>query len=218
MNFSAREHWTDGWREASLMPNDAGLRRCCCGRFIVVGDLVEISSADASELPRIDRVSDEELSACLAQPQSEAVELAARRQLWWHLNHAYRERYREHRDAEDAATQAAWEAANPDRRTWWDKLLRREPPRYVHEPGRAFTCPPFEPTAEQLKNLQRLSELLRERGGAQLEVAELYREQGRFEEAEAALAAVDADEAGVTGKLIAELIGERIAAPVRYRL
>lgn len=228
MNFSAREYWTDGWREASLMPNDAGLRRCRCGRFITLGDLVEISSADASELPRIDRVPDEELLACLAQPQSEAVELAARRQLWWHLNHAYRDRYREHRDAEDAATQAAWEAANPDRRTWWDKLLRREPPRYVRQHNRPFTCPPFEPSPEQIGNLERLTSILRSRGeptasapartAAGLELAELCREQGRFDEAEAALSGVGMDETDVTGKLLADLIQEKLSAPVRYML
>lgn len=228
MNFSAWEYWTDGWREASLMPNEAGLRRCCCGRFITLGDLVEISTADASELPHIDRVPDEDLSACLAQTQSEAVELAARRQLWWCLNHPYRKLYRQHRDAEDAATQAAWEAANPDRRTWWDKLLRREPPRYARQPGRPFTCPPFEPTAEQLGNLERLAAMVYalveaagdapKRSMLGLELAELWREQGRFEDAQTALKAVDADEADVTRKLIADLIEERLPTPVRYTL
>ena len=51
-----------------------------------------------------------------------------------------------------------------------------------------------------------------------LELAELWREQGRFEDAEAALKAECADEADVTRKLIAALIAERLAAPVRYML
>jgi len=228
MNFSAREYWTDGWREASLMPNDAGLRRCRCGRLVTLGDLVEISTAPESDLPLIDRVPDEDLTGCLNQTLAEDVELAIRRQLWWYLNHPYRKLYRQHRDEEDAATQAAWEAANPDRRTWWDKLLRRELPRYVRQAGRPFTCPPFEPSPEQLGNLERLASILRARREVAsnvttrtelgLELAELCREQGQFEAAEAALSGVDADEAGGTGKLTADLIRERLAAPVRYRL
>lgn len=228
MNFSAREHWTDGWREASLMPNDAGLRRCRCGRLVTLGELVEISAAPESDLPVIDRVPDEDLPWCLAQALDADAELAARRQLWWHLNHPYRRLYREHRDREDASTQAVWEAANPDYRTWWDKLLRREPPRYVRQPGRPFTCPPFEPSPEQLRNLERLAAIVRARGEVAsnvttrtalgLELAELRREQGQFEGAEAALSGIDEDEAGVTGKLIADLIRERLAAPVRYML
>ena len=139
MNFSAREYWTDGWREASLMPNDAGLRRCRCGRLITLGELLEISTATSSDLPVIDHVPDEDLPGCLAQTLAEDVELAARRQLWWCLNHPYRKLYRQHRDAEDAATQAAWEAANPDCRRWWDKVLRREPPRYVRQTEKIST-------------------------------------------------------------------------------
>ncbi len=228
MNFSAREYWTDGWREASLMPNDAGLRRCRCGRLITLGELVEISTAPESDLPIIDSVPDEELPEFLTRTLAGDVELAVRRQLWWYLNHPYRRRYREHRDRKDAATQAAWEAANPDRRTWWDKLLRREPPRYVRQPGRPYTCPPFQPSPEQLGNLDRLTSILRSRceptasvatqTAAGLELAELCREQGRFEEAEAALTGLHTDEAGVTGKLLADLIQEKLSAPVRYML
>lgn len=166
--------------------------------------------------------------SCMEQAQAVPVELAARRQLWWHLNQPYRLIYREHREREEAAAQAAWEAANPDHRSWWDRLLRREPPRYRRTADSPFTCPPLEPSSEQLANLQRLAEVLR--SGAEptsglaaasnfaLELAELYREQGRFGEAEAALSGVDAREAGSVGRLMADLIRERLTAPVRYRL
>lgn len=223
MNFSAWEYWTDGWREGSLMPNDEGLRRCRCGRFLLSWELVEIATAEASDLPRIDPVAAELLPKCIAQAGSEDIELAARLGHWRHLNHAYRERYREHRDAEEAATRAAWLAANPDRRTWWDRLLRRQAPRYTRLAGSPFTCPPFEPTAEQLENLQRLGQMLQARGqharrGPGLELAEVYREQARFEEAQAVIAAIAPAEGNVAGGLIADLIARRWAGPVRYRL
>ena len=49
MNFSAFEYWTDGWREWSLMPNDEGLRRCKCGQFVVIKDMVPVEKTEASD-------------------------------------------------------------------------------------------------------------------------------------------------------------------------
>ena len=114
MNFSAFEFWTDGWRDGSLMPNDEGLRRCQCGQFVLLKNLVEVGVADDSPLPSLGHVSAEQLPECIASAASEEVELAARIMVWHHLNHSYRERYRQHRDAEEAATKAKWHAAHPN--------------------------------------------------------------------------------------------------------
>jgi hypothetical protein len=223
MNFSAFEYWTDGWREQSPMPNDEGLRRCKCGRFVLMRELVEIGTAEASDLPGIEDVPDEMLPRCMAEADHEDVEVAARLTYWRFLNHPYRQRYRKHRGAEEAATQAAWKAANPDRRTWWDRLLRRPEPRYARPPGSPFTYPAFEPSDRQLRNMERLSELLAARHAASppgyaLELAELYREQGRFEEAASLMASIDGNGDDVKRKLIADMISEEEAAPMRYRL
>jgi hypothetical protein len=115
MNFSAYAFWTDGWREHSLMPNGEGLRQCSCGKFILFKDLVEIDSAETSDLPIIKRVSPELLPVCIASSENEELEVSARLEYWRELNHAYRERYRIHRDAEEADNKAEWEAENPDR-------------------------------------------------------------------------------------------------------
>ena len=98
MNFMAFEYWTDGWRDGSLMPNDEGLRRCKCGQYLLVRDMVAVDTADASELPYMDWVPDEQLPECIAQAGSDEIEVAARLGYWRHLNHPYRERYRQHRD------------------------------------------------------------------------------------------------------------------------
>jgi len=45
------------------------------------------------------------------------MEVAARLRYWRYLNHPYRQKYRKHREAEEADTRAAWEAANPDPRS-----------------------------------------------------------------------------------------------------
>ena len=98
---------------------------CQCGQFVLLKNLVEVSTADDSTLPSLGHVSTEQLPECIASAASDEVELAARIMVWHHLNHSYRERYRQHRDAEEAATKAKWLAAHPDNRSWWDKLRKR---------------------------------------------------------------------------------------------
>ena len=189
MNFSAFEDWTDGWREYSLMPNEEGLRQCKCGQFVMIKNMLLIKSNDATDanesnaIPYMDRVPDEQLPECISKATSEDMEVAARLGYWKYLNHDYRDRYRQHRDAEEAAITSAWEASNLDRRTWWDKLLRRKPPAYSRPSDSPFTYPAFEPTDEQLRNMQRLSKVLFDwweagHKGYVLELVELYREQG----------------------------------------
>ena len=73
MNFSAFEYWTDGWRERSPMPSDEGLRRCQCGRYLLVRDLVIVGEAEGSDLPHLERVAGADLPQCLAQADSERL-------------------------------------------------------------------------------------------------------------------------------------------------
>lgn len=54
MNFSADAHWTDGWNERSLMPNEDGIRRCKCGQFLMLGQMDEDETQDGSDLPEMD--------------------------------------------------------------------------------------------------------------------------------------------------------------------
>ena len=225
MNFMAWAYWTDGWRDRSLMPNDEGLRRCTCGQFFLLQDMKAVEESDDAEgegLPFTMVVPDEQLPDCFDQAVSAQVEVAARLGYWRYLNHGYRDDYVEHRDAEEAAIRAAWIANNPDRRTWWDHLLRRPAPRYSRPKGSPFTYPPYAPTPEQLANMERLCELSQPSGpapsGNTLELAELYREQGRFDEARALLQGMDSNDLGVTGRLIARLIEEKERAPMRYRM
>ena len=223
MNFSAFEYWTDGWREYSLMPNDEGIRRCTCGQFVLLKDMVAVDAADSSELPYMDRVPDELLPECISKAASEEMEVAARLGYWRHLNHEYRQAYRQHRDAEEATTKAAWEAANPDRRTWWDKLRRQKPPSYSRPVDSPFTYPAFEATDAQLENMKLLSAILQKWGfalrpGYTMELAELYREQGRLDESQKVILTLDQLDVGVTSNLIGKLIKEKQSAPMRYRM
>lgn len=224
INFSAFEYWTDGWREWSLMPNDEGLRHCQCGKFIRVAEMLKVETAEDSDLPSMEHVKSALLPQCIAQAANEEVEVAARRSYWHHLNNAYRDIYRKHRDAEDAQTEAQWHSQHPDTRNWWDKLWGHKSPEYKKPANSPFTYPAFQPTSEQMLNMNRLTEILHRRHqtgqqGYELELAELYREQGRPEEALQIIETANEEEKNsVTFRLIKKLIHQKDTAPMRYRM
>lgn len=51
-----------------------------------------------------------------------------------------------------------------------------------------------------------------------MDLSDLYREQGRFDEAELMILTIDDDEVGVANRLIAQLIQEKQPAPMRYMM
>mgnify|MGYP000976809041 CR=1 FL=1 len=51
-----------------------------------------------------------------------------------------------------------------------------------------------------------------------MDLANLYREQGRFDEAEQVILTIDDRDVDVTSKLIARLIQEKQPAPMRYMM
>jgi hypothetical protein len=230
MNFSAFAYWTDGETEGGLMPGGGGLRKCKCGEFYLLQDTIKFGFDAQPDTPPTVRVSAADLPEATLS-RNKAIELVARRLYWMRLNDAYRDVYRAHREAEDKASQAKWavewQAANPDTRTAWAKLisrlLRRKPVVAPPMQNKPFTVPPYQPSQLQIDNMTRLLELLLEGGNQSygpdpLEVTELYRELGRFDEATAALQTCTEDDIGVTSKLLAKMIDDRTTAPVRYRM
>ena len=219
MNFSAWEYWTDGYQEGSLKPSANGLRKCKCGNFFMLTELHEISQIDETEAPYPKRVASEELSEAIATARTPIIEQAARQEYWVQLNHPYRERYRAHRDAEEASTKAAWETANPDSRNWWQRFCKVPPPRYTPQQGSPFTVPPFDPTHKQRDNMTALIDLMqRQDHPDRLILAELHRELGNFSEADCELKLLSADELSNASSVIAELINEKQSAPIRFRM
>lgn len=204
------------------MPEGHGLRQCKCGNFYLLRELLNISKGDTADAPSPAFVKPEDLPSAIAQARNPEIELAARMDFWQHLNHPYRDRYRAHREAEETETLRAWVAANPDQRTRWQRIRKvARYPAYRPSPGRPFTYPSFVPTYVQRENMQQLLVLLqagsnRHRYG--LEIAELHRELGQFEEAAQSMRYLTSDEGAVTVWLMGELINDKQSAPVRYRL
>lgn len=230
INLSAMGYWTDGAKEHGLMPGGGGLRKCKCGRFYLLREAISLGFEAGPESPHTQFVDAADLADATQSP-SPTVELVARREYWKHLNDPYRESYRAHRKAEDNAAQekcdAEWHAANPDTRPvlrrFLDRVLRKKPAAPPPMDTRPFSVPPYQPSELQIINMELLLELILEKshepyGPDMLEVAELYRELGRFEEALDALKQCNADDIGVPEKLMENLINDGQRTPIRYRL
>jgi len=223
MNFMAYAFWTDGWRENSLMPNESGLRQCDCGAYVRLGDMIDIAEEEQSDLPRLSQIPGHLLQDCIQSAEEDDMEILARFAYWRHANHEYREIYKVHREVEEEENKLVWDASQRESQSWWKRALRLPTPEYVRSPTSRFTVPPFEPSVAQIENMTILSDKLlasqKDNPKAHaLDLAEIYRELGRFEEAQIQINIIPENETGKTSKLIANLIDARERALVRYRM
>jgi hypothetical protein len=230
VNFSSSAFWTDGKRENSLMPNDGGLRKCKCGTYFLMSDCT-MTGLDAGENPNFaQHVHATELTLAIQTANSESVELAARRAYWMYLNDSYREKYKSHREAEEISTDlhwtSEWNKTNPDNRSpirkFFDIILRRKAPSAPTAKGRPFTFPEFEPTEIQTKNMLRIVELATSHPEKYskdypVELAELYRELGIFDQAISLLKNISLKNQDTVTELLLKMSVEKNTAPIRYK-
>ncbi len=183
-------------------------------------ELQHIAQVDESELPYTEDVQLDELPQAIAKARTPEIELAARLDYWHHLNHTYREQYRAHRKIEEAATKAAWEAENPDTRTWWQKLRKVHAPVYERPKGSPFTYPAYELTKVQTENLKALQTLSTQNAAAldPITRAEIHRELGHFSEALQLLETLDEKDQDITSRLITKLAKEKNVTVIRYNM
>lgn len=223
MNFMAFAFWTDGWRENSLMPNESGLRQCDCGAYVRLRDMIDISEEEQSDLPSLSHIPGHLLRDCIERAVDEDMEVLARFAYWRDANHEYRETYKAHRDAEEEENKLAWDAAQRESQSWWKRALRLPTPDYVRTATSRFTVPPFEPADAQIENMTILSNKLlslqnENPNSHALDLAELYRELGRFEDAQVQISKIPKSEAGNTRRVITECIEKRETALMRFHM
>lgn len=223
MNFTAFAIWTDRWRENSLMPNESGLRQCECGAYVRLRDMIDISEEEQSCLPRLSQIPGHLLQDCIERAEDGDMEILARFAYWRHANHDYREIYKAHRDAEEEENKLTWDAAQRESQSWWKRTLRPPTPEYVRSVTSRFTVPPFEPTNIQIENMTVLSDKLLASQVANprahtLDLAELYRELGRFEEAQIQIRKILKNETNNISRIITEYIEKSETAPIRLRM
>jgi hypothetical protein len=223
MNFMAFAFWTDGWRENSLMPNESGLRQCDCGAYVRLRDMIDIAEEEQSGLPRLNQIPGHLLQDCIQSAEEDGMEILARFAYWRHANHGYRAIYKVHRDVEEEENKLVWDVSQRESQSWWKRALRLPTPEYLRSAASRFTVPPFDPSDTQIENMTILSDKLRASQidnpkAHALDLAEIYRELGRFEEAQIQINKIPENETGTTSKLIAKLIDDRERALVRYRM
>jgi hypothetical protein len=223
MNFMAYAFWTDGWRENSLMPNESGLRQCDCGAYVRLRDMIDISEKEQSDLPSLSHIPGHLLQDCIERAEDEDMEILARFAYWRHANHDYRETYKAHRDAEEAENKQVWDVGQRETQSWWKRTLRLSTPEYMRSATSRFTVPLFEPSDIQIENMTVLGDKLlalqiyNPRAHA-LDLAELYRQRGRFEEAQLQIRKIPENETGNTSRVIAEQIEKQEIALIRFRM
>jgi len=221
MNFLAFEYWTDGYRKGSLMGNDRGLRKCKCGSYYLNNELQCIEQVNETDVELASKIPKNELPLVISSAKNSRMELLARLDYWQELNHVYREQYRLHRDAEDAATKKLWEQLNPDKRSWWQRLKGVKPPVYCLTNERLFTFPPFSPTAEQCSNMHALIQLITDTNlvdDYKIELAELHRELGNFAEATSILETLGENDLTSTGRQVLYMASKFESAPIRFQM
>ncbi|MYM68892.1 hypothetical protein GTP45_18915 [Pseudoduganella sp. FT55W] len=219
MNFCAFEYWTDGWSDGAAMPIGEGVRACTCGSLFLSRECELVEVKESSDLPSPAWASTDDFRLHIAKNVEPNLMRAMRLDLWRDLNHAYREEYRAHRDKEEADIQAEWHAANPDRRTWWDKVRRKPAPVY-RRPDRPISFPRFEVSDEQRENMAALTALFVTRtcdDGDNILLAELFREQGRFDDAKHVLSLVKPDYDPIRQKVISTSLERLEPMPIRFR-
>ncbi len=226
MNLSATGYWTDGAKENSLWSTSGGLRMCRCGTSFLLMDAIKLDIEAGPEIPEAEDVKPTDLPEAIANASSPRLEVMARRNYWRYLNDSYRQQYRAHRAAEDAMAKAWWRRVCKTSLATLQHVSRKLlgiKPKSDAQARCTFTVPTYHPTAEQLYNMTQLLSLILDEAEKPLnidwlEVAELYREQGAFFQAEDALSRSIEDRQGVTRGVIQRLLINRSHEPVRYRI
>jgi hypothetical protein len=222
INLGAREYWSDGHREAALFIEDGGLSKCACGEFYLLRDALRLEEKSEPDTQIVEPLEAADFPVAV-QSCSKPIELQARRMYWRYLNHDYRNVHR---------TRIATSVQSKNRSRAGMRLLLL----CAKLVGRTFRITrsnafmpdampinqaPFKLSADQKLNMMRLLELIQD-GGHDVqhpdlvEVAELYRELGLFEQARGAINCSSPDRTRLPIKLIADMIDREEQAPFLY--
>lgn len=234
INYSAKEYWTDGRHVGSLAPQHEGLHRCVCGGYFVLWKATEVGV-----LPKKKPRAPENWAAVEGGPQPDGTYQIGR------------ENYLKYYDIRPAAAIDEEEAQIPPaaqrvadselpgilnsgadsevelvtRRLFWRALNDPYRETYRDHLGRNLGgVPAFVPDALQVENMTALVALLeRQTSPDWLEVAELYRELGSFDNASVCAAKATPDSPNLEHEyagivvLMKSLVAQKVTAPVRFR-
>ena len=228
MNFSAREHWTDGATVDSLTPSTGGLCCCTCGGYFLIND-AEVVETVRTPKPFPPKDWNDDAPHFLMLPGETTQQ---------YKNRMYDTRPIEVIEAEriplpqkiifvkdnELIQVIESSPSNPSlllvaRRRYWRHLNEpyRQAYRLLRETDKD-SFPAFMPTETQLNNMQQILALIKQKENPNwFEVCELCREMSKFDEAKQALDLAN----GLEPRLLTmmnSLIDKKVNCPVRYRL
>lgn len=214
INYSATAYWTDGYKENSLATSVDGLRKCKCGAFYFLKDAVGLGTNTDPDIQPAQPVLAADLADATLSDQK-PIELAARLAYWHYLNHPYREQYRAHRDKLNKKPTRI-QALSKNLLDWM--TINKKPPA---DPNKPFSMPDYQPSQLQIDNMERLLELLlnieNEAKTNLIDIAEIYRELGRIDQASAALDMHTGVNDQRRKDAVRFLIKDRLTGPARHR-
>jgi hypothetical protein len=191
LNFTAREHWTDG-RSVDGLAHDNGINKCSCGSFFLLSQ-AESVGVIRKPIQYKQATWDLKIEAWLRKKKGESTQIAMER-----LFRVRPKDYVEqpeiqippqalHLDDSELASLLNNENLNTDllivaRRRLWRYL--NDPYRTLYRQHRALdpnSFPAYEPSTAQTENMLRLTSMLEADKSADfIEISELYREAGEF--------------------------------------
>ena len=226
LNFTAREHWTDGRSVDGLAP-DTDIKKCSCGSVFL---LSQAESVGVIRKPIQYKIAswDLKLEAWLRKKNGETTQKAMER--------LFRVRPKDcveqpeiqipppakHLDDSKLSSLLTNENLNTEllivvRRRYWRYL--NDPYRSLYRQHRALdpnSFPAYEPSAAQTENMLRLTFMLEaDKSADPIEISELYRELGEFKKSLKFLDCVK-DQSNPRVEIQRKINNMFITAPVPY--
>jgi len=228
MNFSAKEHWTDGATVDSLTPSTGGLCRCSCGEYFLIKDAEKVQTVRRPKPIAPSNWREDFGRHYLMQKNETCQEYMMRLYDTRPIEVIETERIPLPQDVQyvkDAELIQVIESASTDhslvlvaRRRYWRHLNDpyREAYRLLRETDKAAFAP-YAPSEKQLNNMQQIIDLINQGINPNwFEVCELYREKSNFDEARQALYLAKEPEPRLA-EMMSDLLAKKINAPVRYK-
>ena len=227
INLMAHEHWTDGRNVGGLMPGDGGLRVCSCGVYYLIGDCEHVM-----RIPHPKPMAPEGWESIKSNWWTRLLSKPTKADIMLHYDtrplheiEAEQIKVPESKHVPDSSMPEVFNQKNANtsllivaRRRYWRFL--NDPFRVIYREHRKLngeSFPDYAPTDVQADNMIKLIELLdRPYSSNWVEIAELSRELGSFDNAKKALNHYKGVGNNINN-IVEKLTYLKVACPARFK-
>jgi hypothetical protein len=227
INLMAHEHWTDGRNVGGLMPGDGGLRVCSCGVYYLIRDCEQVM-----RIPHPKPMAPEGWESIKSNWWTRLLSKPTKADIMLHYDtrplheiEAEQIKVPESKHVPDSSMPEVFNQKNANtsllivaRRRYWRFL--NDPFRVIYREHRKLngeSFPDYAPTDVQADNMIKLIELLdRPYSSNWVEIAELSRELGSFENAKKALNHYKGVGNNINN-IVEKLTYLKVACPARFK-